>query len=68
MAKPREEVAEKVIEARIEESETLALPYLQAVVKETMRLHLLVSLLAPHKTETDVKLPGYLIPKAPKSW
>ncbi|KAL1828424.1 hypothetical protein DCAR_0207636 [Daucus carota subsp. sativus] len=64
MTKLRNEIAESVkARGRIEESELLKLPYLQAVVKETMRLHLAVPFLVPHKTETDVNLNGYEIPK-----
>ncbi|KAM7494174.1 hypothetical protein LguiB_028783 [Lonicera macranthoides] len=64
MAKVRQEIVETVgAKGRIQEADILKLPYLQAVVKETMRLHLTVPLLVPHKTEKDVKLNGYLIPK-----
>ncbi|CAL5429810.1 unnamed protein product [Camellia sinensis] len=65
MLKVCEEVTKTIgVEGRIEESKILALPYLHAVVKETMRLHLSVPLLVPHKTETDVKLQDFLIPKS----
>lgn len=64
MMKLRNEIAESVrAKGRIEESELLKLPYLQAVVKETMRLHLAVPFLVPHKTETTVNLNGYEIPQ-----
>lgn len=64
MAKVRQEITEKIgAKGNIEEAEILELPYLQSVLKETMRLHLVVPLLLPHKTETDVNLSGYLIPK-----
>ncbi|CAH2042513.1 unnamed protein product [Thlaspi arvense] len=54
MATVREEIKKKVgDEGRIEESDVLELPYLQAVIKETMRLHLTLPLLIPHKTETE---------------
>ncbi|KAK2997759.1 hypothetical protein RJ639_024906 [Escallonia herrerae] len=63
MAKLRQEVSDNVgAKGKIEESEILELPYLQAVVKETMRLHLSVPFLVPHKTETSVTLKGYAVP------
>lgn len=60
----REEVSTIVGEdGKIQEAKILDLPYLQAVIKETLRLHLPVPLLVPHKTETEVKLGKYIIPK-----
>ncbi|KAJ0564988.1 putative cytochrome P450 [Helianthus annuus] len=60
----REEVSTTVGEnGKIQEAKLLDLPYLQAVIKETMRLHLAVPLLVPHKTETEVKLGEYIVPK-----
>ncbi|XP_024995400.1 geraniol 8-hydroxylase-like [Cynara cardunculus var. scolymus] len=50
-------------DGKIEEAKILNLPYLHAVIKETMRLHLSVPLLVPHKTETKVKLGEYIVPK-----
>lgn len=60
----REEVSTTIgKDGKIQEAILLDLPYLQAVIKETMRLHLSVPLLAPHKTETEVKLDKYIVPK-----
>ncbi|KAJ0559094.1 putative ferruginol synthase [Helianthus annuus] len=60
----RKEVSTTVGEdGKIKEAKLLDLPYLQAVIKETMRLHLPVPLLVPHKTETRVKLGEYIVPK-----
>ncbi|KAK9076728.1 hypothetical protein SSX86_005062 [Deinandra increscens subsp. villosa] len=60
----REEVTSTVGEdGKIHEAKLLDLPYLQSVIKETMRLHLSVPLLVPHKTETEVKLGKYTVPK-----
>ncbi|WOH03424.1 hypothetical protein DCAR_0622821 [Daucus carota subsp. sativus] len=64
MQKLREEISERKREkAHLEEADILELPFLQSVLKETMRLHLVVPLLLPHKSETNVKLNGYTIPK-----
>jgi len=64
MAKVCDELA-TVIGPResIEESDIGRLPYLQAVVKETFRLHPPAPLLLPRHAQVDVKIIGYTIPK-----
>ncbi|KAI3444657.1 hypothetical protein Pfo_001322 [Paulownia fortunei] len=47
----------------IQESDIPRLPYLQAVVKETFRLHPAAPFLVPHKAEADVEINGYTVPK-----
>lgn len=47
----------------VEESDIPRLPYLQAVVKETFRLHPAAPFLVPHKADSDVEIEGYIVPK-----
>ncbi|KAI3837282.1 hypothetical protein MKW92_019274 [Papaver armeniacum] len=47
----------------VEESDIFRLPYLQAIVKETLRLHPPGPFLVPHKAEIDVKFHDFIIPK-----
>ncbi|CAH8386853.1 unnamed protein product [Eruca vesicaria subsp. sativa] len=47
----------------VREPDTSEIPYLQAVVKETFRLHPTIPLLLPRKAETDVEVLGYVVPK-----
>ncbi|WVZ59626.1 LOW QUALITY PROTEIN: hypothetical protein U9M48_009742 [Paspalum notatum var. saurae] len=64
MAKSCDEIA-RVLGSRksIEESDIDQLPYLQAVVKETLRLHPPAPLLLPRHAQVDTKIMGYTIPK-----
>jgi trans-cinnamate 4-monooxygenase len=50
----------------ITESTIHRLPYLQAVIKETLRLHSPIPLLVPHMNLEEAKLGGYTIPKGSK--
>ena len=63
MVKACDELATVIGSRRnIEESDIGRLPYLQAVVKETFRLHPSVPLL-PRRAPIDTKIMGYTIPK-----
>lgn len=63
-AKAQEELDLVVGRDRVmNETDFSKLPYLQAVVKESLRLHPPTPLMLPHKANTDVKLGGYNIPK-----
>ncbi|XP_024922324.3 geraniol 8-hydroxylase [Ziziphus jujuba] len=64
MEKAKEEL-EQVLGRRrqVEESDIERLPYLQAIVKETLRLHPAAPLLLPYVAENDVQIDGYTIQK-----
>ncbi|XP_019198638.1 PREDICTED: cytochrome P450 71A1-like [Ipomoea nil] len=47
----------------VEEKDMPNLPYIQAIVKETMRLHPVGPMLAPRLSREDCKVTGYDIPK-----
>ena len=48
---------------QVEESHTSKLPYLNAVVKETLRLHPPAPFLVPRKSNNDIELAGFTVPK-----
>ncbi|VVB06455.1 unnamed protein product [Arabis nemorensis] len=62
--KAQEEIRQVIGQKKaVEESDTFKLPYLQAVVKETLRLHPSAPFLIPRKSESDVRIFDFLIPK-----
>ncbi|XP_050375163.1 geraniol 8-hydroxylase-like [Argentina anserina] len=56
---------EQVIGKRklVEESDVARLPYLQAILKETFRLHPTAPLLLPRSAGAKIEIGGYIIPK-----
>lgn len=67
MSKAQQEIANLVGKNNpVTESDIPKLPYLQAIVKETFRLHPAAPLLVPHKANTDVELCNFTIPKDTK--
>ncbi|KAG7956762.1 hypothetical protein I3843_11G140000 [Carya illinoinensis] len=65
MAKAKQELAKTIgLGLRtIQEKDILRLPYLQSVLKETMRLHPTAPLLLTHRALIDVQVCGHPIPK-----
>jgi len=64
MSKAKKELQQIIgIGKTIEESDIIRLPYLQAIVKETLRLHPSAPLLLPRKAKIDVTIQGYTIPQ-----
>lgn len=47
----------------LEESQVSKVPFLQAVIKETLRLHPPAPFLVPHKANCAVELCGFLVPQ-----
>ncbi|KAI3471106.1 hypothetical protein Pfo_027769 [Paulownia fortunei] len=63
MSKLRDELANKIGDQTIRESEIMDLPYLQACVKESMRLHPPVPFLLPRRAIQACKVMDYIIPE-----
>ncbi|XP_048541481.1 cytochrome P450 76M5-like [Triticum urartu] len=65
MAKVRAEISDALGgKETIGETDAAGLPYLQAVVKEAMRLHPVAPILLPHRAvEEGVEIGGYSVPK-----
>ncbi|KAL9675110.1 hypothetical protein QQ045_003311 [Rhodiola kirilowii] len=63
LEKAKAELAQAIIGTNrsIEESDIGNLPYIQAVVRETLRLHPPAPLLLPHKAMMDIEIDGYTI-------
>ncbi|CAN1334731.1 Geraniol 8-hydroxylase [Linum perenne] len=47
----------------LQESDITQLPYLEAILKETFRLHPAAPLLLPRKAGSDVEICGFIVPK-----
>ncbi|XVF52765.1 hypothetical protein PTKIN_Ptkin05aG0044800 [Pterospermum kingtungense] len=64
LRKAKDELEEAIGKGNpVEESNINHLPYLQAIVKETFRLHPPVPLLLPRRAEADVEICGFTVPE-----
>lgn len=63
MLKLKTELSSVIGAKDVEESDIDKLPYLQGVVKETLRLHPPIPLLVPRKAVQDTEFMGYFVPK-----
>ncbi|KAL5715872.1 unspecific monooxygenase [Ranunculus cassubicifolius] len=64
MVRAQSELRETIAkDQQIDESIIESLHYLQAIVKETLRLHPPVPFLIPHRADTDVEMCGFMVPK-----
>nr|XP_016437353.1 PREDICTED: geraniol 8-hydroxylase-like [Nicotiana tabacum] len=64
MRKAQVELGEVIGKGKIvEEADVSQLPYLQCIIKETLRMHPPFPLLVPRKVEQDGELCDYIIPK-----
>ncbi|KAJ6363118.1 hypothetical protein OIU78_003323 [Salix suchowensis] len=64
--KIRDEITAVLKGNPVTESRLHELPYLQATIKETLRLHTPIPLLVPHMNLEEAKLGGFTIPKESK--
>ncbi|XP_061951798.1 cytochrome P450 CYP73A100-like [Populus nigra] len=64
--KIRDEIRAVLKGSPVTESNLHELPYLQATIKETLRLHTPIPLLVPHMNLEEAKLGGFTIPKESK--
>ncbi|PQM43100.1 geraniol 8-hydroxylase [Prunus yedoensis var. nudiflora] len=63
LSKAQEELEQVIGKGKpVEESDIARLPYLQATIKETFRLHLAVPFI-PRRAEAGVAICGYIVPK-----
>ena len=64
MSKAKQELEQTIgVGNPIQESDVAKLPYLQAIIKEALRLHPPAPLLLPRKAKIDVEISGYTIPQ-----
>ncbi|KAK9742863.1 hypothetical protein RND81_03G201500 [Saponaria officinalis] len=71
MAKAQDEIDQVIGNSNnklVQETDISKLPYIQAVVKETLRLHPPAPFLVPRKAEKNVNFCGFLVPENAQIW
>ncbi|KAL0382334.1 UNVERIFIED_CONTAM: putative (S)-N-methylcoclaurine 3'-hydroxylase isozyme 2 [Sesamum calycinum] len=63
LSKLRDELTRRIGDKTIQESELMDLPYLQACIKESIRLHPPVPFLLPRRATQSSKVMDYIVPK-----
>ncbi|XP_071742250.1 cytochrome P450 76T24-like [Rutidosis leptorrhynchoides] len=63
LQKARSEVTKIMDNKNIQETDISRLPYLQAIIKETLRLHPPGPFLIPHFSIQEVEVQGFIVPK-----
>ncbi|XP_022970158.1 geraniol 8-hydroxylase-like [Cucurbita maxima] len=64
LSKAKAELKEVIGEGTaVDESDWVRLPFLQQIIKETLRLHPPAPLLLPHKAREDAEIGGFVVPK-----
>ncbi|GKV41796.1 hypothetical protein SLEP1_g49288 [Rubroshorea leprosula] len=64
LRKARAELEKVIGKARqVQESDIACLPYLQAIIKETLRMHPAAPLLLPRRAAADVEICGFTVPE-----
>lgn len=66
LAGAKQELLDKIVFGKSVQEKTYQLPYLDAIIKETLRLHPTIPFLLPHRSEEEVEVSGYTIPKHTK--
>ncbi|KAI5896382.1 cytochrome P450 [Schizophyllum commune H4-8] len=61
--KKAQQEIDRVVERLPGQKDARNMPYLQAVIQELHRLHVLAPMAAPHAASEDVEYDGYIIPK-----
>lgn len=69
LSKAQAELAQVVGKGKqVDEADIVNLPYLQSIVKETLRMHPPAPFLVPRRVEQDSKVSDYVVPRGSQIW